>query len=412
MNKSNYLIWFRRLALAGAVLAFVVIVLGAWVRLSAAGLGCPDWPGCYGHLTAEDAARNVDAINAAFPERPFEYHKAVKEMVHRYFASTLGFVILVLAGLAIANRDDPEQPLALPIALVGLVIFQGLLGMWTVTLLLKPLIVVLHLLGGLATFSLLAWLAMKPGETRDSGLGLGTRASTRVRTSSLQPPASSRSALSRLRASSFSCCRSRLGGWTSSNYAALACPDFPTCQNAWWPEMDAADAFVLWRGLGIDYEGGVLDHPARVAIHFAHRLGAIAAALILGALSIAAWRARATARRPDGRRAARRSCCSLQLILGPLMVMRALPLTACNGAQWRRSVVAVCSRQAESSAALVVNRTPAQGLVRPPDFGRAFPVEFLAPARRILCSSWKHPPFSNLRPGATTTSSASRASSC
>lgn len=161
MHESNYLTWFRRLALAGAVLAFVVIVMGAWVRLSAAGLGCPDWPGCYGHFTADQAALNIDAINAAFPERPFEYHKAMKEMVHRYFASTLGFVILILAGLAIANRKDPQQPVALPIALVALVIFQGLLGMWTVTLLLKPLIVVLHLLGGLATLSLLAWLAMR-----------------------------------------------------------------------------------------------------------------------------------------------------------------------------------------------------------------------------------------------------------
>ena len=153
---------FRRLALAGVVLAFGVVVLGAWVRLSAAGLGCPDWPGCYGHLSVDTAARNVDAINEAFPHRPFEYHKAIKEMVHRYFASSLGLLILVLAGLAIANRRDPQQPLVLPIALVGLVILQGLLGMWTVTLLLKPLIVVLHLLGGLATLSLLAWLANPP----------------------------------------------------------------------------------------------------------------------------------------------------------------------------------------------------------------------------------------------------------
>ena len=105
---------FRRLALAGAVLAFGVVVLGAWVRLSAAGLGCPDWPGCYGHLTVDHAAQNVDAINQAFPQRPFEYHKAIKEMVHRYFASTLGLVILVLAGLAIANRRDPNQPLKRP----------------------------------------------------------------------------------------------------------------------------------------------------------------------------------------------------------------------------------------------------------------------------------------------------------
>src|SRR5215203_3309504 len=161
------LLLFRRLALAGVLLALVVVVLGAWVRLSAAGLGCPDWPGCYGHLSAGSAAENVTAVNQAFPHRPFEYHKAIKEMVHRYFASGLGLLILALAGLAIANRRDPQQPVTLPIVLVGLVILQGLLGMWTVTLLLKPLIVVLHLLGGLATLSLLAWLAMPRNQEQE-----------------------------------------------------------------------------------------------------------------------------------------------------------------------------------------------------------------------------------------------------
>lgn len=307
---------FRLVATLGACLAIVVIVLGAWVRLSAAGLGCPDWPGCYGHLSAAHAAQNLDAIAANFPERPFEYAKAHKEMVHRYFASTLGFLILVLAGIAIANRKDPHQPVALPIALVALVIFQGLLGMWTVTLLLKPLIVVMHLLGGLATLALLTWLATRsahesesrpqraPQVTRFAAIGLVVLV-----------------------------LQIALGGWTSSNYAALACPDFPTCQNSYWPDMDVADAFVLWRGLGIDYEGGVLDHPARVAIHFTHRLGAIVAALVLGALSIAAIRARNHPRlRVAG--ATLGILLIAQLVLGPIMVMRALPLdlaTAHNG---------------------------------------------------------------------------------
>jgi heme a synthase len=307
---------FRRLALAGAILAFVVVVLGAWVRLSAAGLGCPDWPGCYGHLTADHAAQNIDAISEAFPHRPFEYHKAAKEMLHRYFATGLGVMSLVLAGIAIRNRNDPQQPVALPIALVALVIFQGMLGMWTVTWLLKPLIVVLHLLGGLATLSLLTWLAMKPPERRiasDAPHG-GLR----------------RLALAGLLVLGL---QIALGGWTSSNYAALACPDFPTCQNSLWPHMDAKDAFVLWRGLGIDYEGGVLDHPARVAIHFVHRLGAIAAALVLGWLALVTYRRGSTS-------AVRTAGIVLavvlltQLILGPLMVVRALPLslaTAHNG---------------------------------------------------------------------------------
>jgi heme a synthase len=302
---------FRRLALAGVVLAFTVIVLGAWVRLSAAGLGCPDWPGCYGHLSADDAARNVEAINQAFPQRPFEYHKAVKEMVHRYFASSLGLLIVVLAGVAIANRKDPQQPLALPIALVGLVILQGLLGMWTVTLLLKPLIVVLHLLGGLATVSLLAWLALAPHAPSPAPRG-------KVGMGALPKLAAVALIVLTLQIA--------LGGWTSSNYAALACPDFPTCQNSLWPPMDAKDAFVLWRGLGIDYEGGVLDHPARVAIHFVHRLGAVIAALVLGFVSIAAFRRGPTrAVRTVG--AIMGAILVCQLILGPLMVIRALPLT-------------------------------------------------------------------------------------
>jgi heme a synthase len=318
---TSRLILFRRLALAGVLLTLVVVVLGAWVRLSAAGLGCPDWPGCYGHLSVDSAAENVDAINQAFPHRPFEYHKAIKEMVHRYFASGLGLLILVLAGVAIANRKDPEQPVVLPIALVALVILQGLLGMWTVTLLLKPLIVVLHLIGGLMTLSLLAWLAMRRPRNGDSphfadpkrGLSpLRTLAGAGLLVLALQIA---------------------LGGWTSSNYAALACPDFPKCQNSFWPEMDVEDAFVLWRGLGIDYEGGVLDHPARVAIHFVHRLGAIAAAIVLGLLSVLAWRRGPT---PAVRAAGVMLGIVLiaQLVLGPVMVMRALPLslaTAHNG---------------------------------------------------------------------------------
>jgi cytochrome c oxidase assembly protein subunit 15 len=325
----------------------MVIVLGAWVRLSAAGLGCPDWPGCYGHLTVQGAARNIDAIASAFPERPFEYAKAHKEMVHRYFASGLGLIILVIAGIAIANRKDPAQPVALPIALVGLVILQGLLGMWTVTLLLEPLIVVLHLLGGLTTLALLVWLAYRPkvtiANTTTSGVSLdrakGLRNLAFVGLGAL-------------------ILQITLGGWTSSNYAALACPDFPRCQNAWWPEMDAADAFVLWRGLGIDYEGGVLDHPARVAIHFTHRLGAIAAALVLGILSVLAWR------RSD-QPAIRTGALVLgillivQLVLGPLMVMRGLPLSLATAHNGVAALLVIASlRLAKACAADVRARSP------------------------------------------------------
>jgi cytochrome c oxidase assembly protein subunit 15 len=305
---------FRRLCLVATLVALCVIVLGAWVRLSHAGLGCPDWPGCYGHLTVGEAVENADRANAAFPERPLEADKALKEMIHRYFASGLGLLILAIAVLAWVNRRDPAQPLRLPGFLVALVVFQGLLGMWTVTLLVKPLIVTAHLVGGLTTMALCWWLALRvnrttrpPGERGLRGLavvGLGVLA-----------------------------LQIMLGGWVSTNYSALACPDFPTCQKSFWPEMDFKDAFVLWRGLGIDYEGGVLDHPARVAIHFVHRLGAVVTAMVLG---FVAWRAirsgQSRAVRMAG--AVLAALVVVQWMVGPVMVMKALPLelaTAHNG---------------------------------------------------------------------------------
>ena len=298
--------WFRRLCLVGTLLALCVIVLGAWTRLGNAGLGCPDWPGCYGHLTVGQAVENAEAANAAFPERPLEADKALKEMVHRYFASTLGLVIIAIAVLAFARRRDPAQPMRLPALLVMLVVFQGLLGMWTVTLLLKPLIVTAHLVGGLTTMSLLWWLALGPGSASrpEPTPGLLRLAVLGLVVLALQIV---------------------LGGWVSSNYSAIACPDFPTCQASYWPEMDFKDAFVLWRGLGVDYEGGVLDHPARVAIHFTHRLGAVVTALVLGLL---AWKAI----RSGGSTAVRTAGAALAIVLvtqwivGPVMVLETFPL--------------------------------------------------------------------------------------
>jgi cytochrome c oxidase assembly protein subunit 15 len=305
---------FRNLCLAATLVALCVIVLGAWVRLSHAGLGCPDWPGCYGHLTVGQALENSAHANAAFPERPLEADKALKEMIHRYLATGLGLLILVIAGVAWSNRGDPAQPLRLPGFVAMLVVFQGLLGMWTVTLLLKPAVVTAHLVGGMTTMALLWWMALRVERTtRPSGeRGLRRLAVAGLAVLSLQI---------------------MLGGWVSTNYAALACPDFPTCQKSFWPDMDFRDAFVLWRGLGIDYEGGVLEHPARVAIHFMHRLGAVVTALLLGWL---AWRALRTGQSRAVRLAggALAGLLVLQWTVGPLMVMRALPLelaTAHNG---------------------------------------------------------------------------------
>jgi len=305
---------FRRLCLVATLVALCVIVMGAWVRLSHAGLGCPDWPGCYGHLTVGQALENADRANAAFPERPLEADKALKEMIHRYAASGLGLLILVIAILAWLNRRDPAQPMRLPGFLVVLVVFQGLLGMWTVTLLVKPAVVTAHLVGGLATMALCWWLALRVDRTTRPP---GERGLRRLAVIGLAVLA----------------VQIMLGGWVSTNYSALACPDFPTCQKSFWPEMDFKDAFVLWRGLGIDYEGGVLDHPARVAIHFVHRLGAVVTALVLGFL---AWRAIRSGRSRAVRTAggALAALLVVQWTLGPVMVLKALPLelaTAHNG---------------------------------------------------------------------------------
>jgi cytochrome c oxidase assembly protein subunit 15 len=247
------------------LLALIVVVLGAYVRLTDAGLGCPDWPGCYGMLILPDDAAEIAEADAAFPERRLDTQKAWNEMIHRYVATTLGFSIMLLAFLAWLNRKDPGQPVKLPIALLGVVIFQGLLGMWTVTLLLKPLIVMGHLLGGLTTLGISFWLLLEHRRRADI-------AARRPRT--VIKPALVCLVVLILQIA--------LGGWTSSNYAALACPDVPLCQGQWWPEQaNFGEGFVLWRGLGIDYEFGVLDAPSRVAIHFVHRLGAIVTFLLL-----------------------------------------------------------------------------------------------------------------------------------
>lgn len=270
----------HRLATIAAVTAFIVIVLGAWVRLSHAGLGCPDWPGCYGQLTWPTASHEIESANQAFPDRPVETHKAWKEMVHRYLAGFL--VLLVVAINLVAWRGGKPARRYRPLAgvLLAFILFQAALGMWTVTLKLLPIVVMAHLLGGLFTLSLLAWLAFRTRLGGDYAPGMPLK---RIRPWIV-------AALAVLTV------QIALGGWTSANYSALACPDFPTCQGSFLPETDFADGFTLWREVGVDYEGGLLDLDARVAIHLAHRIGAVVTFVILVLVAVRLMRAPVTQR--------------------------------------------------------------------------------------------------------------------
>ncbi len=312
--------WIRRLALAGVLLGFCVVVLGAYVRLTAAGLGCPDWPGCYGHITPSGAETSATA-QAAFPNRPLNVGKAWREMTHRYAASTLGLICVAIAALSVAARRERIIKPGYALGLFGIVVLQGLLGMLTVTLKLKPLIVTLHLLFGLTTVGLLwlLWLSV-PRATWGKA---HARGQPQVVGADASGAHSARILV--LAALAVLIFQVALGGWTSSNYAAVACPDFPKCQNAWWPQTDYRNAFVLWRGLGIDYEGGVLDNPARVAIHLTHRLGALAATLALTTVALVTLM-KIRRRRVRLAAAAVLAALLLQLTIGISMVLKGFPL--------------------------------------------------------------------------------------
>ena len=307
---------FHRLAWIAVLLALAIVVLGAFVRLSNAGLSCPDWPTCYGRATWPVHATDIAQANATF-ERAVETGKTWREQFHRHLAATLGMLILLLSLIAARRRQwgvssiiaaavlvgasipayiGQHYPAAAALVLAGelillfnalrwnnvdaarlatitlmVVIVQAVLGMWTVTWLLKPIVVVAHLFGGLSTFALLTWLAW----------------STTPDTALVQAVAPKLRRLLWI-GLALLLLQIALGGWTSSNYAALACgADFPKCLGQWWPAHDFRQAFVLWRGVGVDYEGGLLDGPARVAIQLAHRMMAV---LVFGHLAFVSIR--------------------------------------------------------------------------------------------------------------------------
>jgi heme a synthase len=343
--------WFSRIAWAAVALALCVIVFGAFVRLSHAGLSCPDWPTCYGKATWPKAEVDILRANEAFPQRAVEVSKAWLEQFHRHIAALLGVLVLTLAafaarhrrhGLAVVFGGSALVAIAIPLymreaytasvlltaaaelALLGfalrwcnrdfariatitlaVIIFQATLGLWTVTWLLKPVVVMAHLIGGLTTFSLILWMAVRSS----------TRLAPLPQALPLRGMLWSGLAIVGLQIA--------LGGWVSANYAALACStDFPRCLGQWWPETDFAEAFVLWRGIGVDYEGGVLDGPARTAIQLAHRIFAIA---VLGHLLVLALRLRRTPGL-SGWGWAMAAALGLQLALGISNVIFGLPL--------------------------------------------------------------------------------------
>ena len=282
------------LALGGVALAAVVVVLGAYTRLVDAGLGCPDWPGCYGQLGVPSGDAEVARAESAYPDAPVEPAKAWTEMVHRYAATALGLLILVVLGTALKNG----QPWRLPALLAVLVIAQGAFGAWTVTLRLWPQVVTTHLLGGMATLALLWLLCLTQRRPAWLAVAVDGRLAALALAALIGQIA--------------------LGGWLTSNYAALACPDFPMCHGEWWPPMDFAAGFDVTQRIGPNYLGGLMSGDARVAVHVAHRLGSVVVLVAVGALI---WR---LGNRPLAK--ALGIALAAQLGLGIANVLFALPL--------------------------------------------------------------------------------------
>lgn len=304
-----------KLAVFATAVAVCVVMLGAFTRLVDAGLGCPDWPVCYGHILWPMEAEDVSAANARFPDTPVDHDKTWPEQVHRIFASSLGLFCIALVVVALVQRfkrKDYAYPIKLPIFLLVLVIVQGLFGMWTVTLKLWPQVVTAHLLGGFLTLSLLCLLSMR---LHNSHWHLIQQYSPQV--DAVKPFALAGLCVVILQIA--------LGGWTTSNYAALACPDFPQCQTSWWPPMDFSQGFNFFQQIGPNYLGGLMDSAARTAIHFSHRIGAIAVAITVLILSIRLLKLDFIQARRWGMLLL--SVLFLQLGLGVSNVLFALPLT-------------------------------------------------------------------------------------
>lgn len=280
--------------LAALVLAFVVIVLGAYTRLVDAGLGCPDWPGCYGFLIIPVSDEEISEANERFSEQPFEMSKAIPEVMHRVVAGTLGVLILLIFVLSWRAKKE----LTTPLVMLVLVLIQAALGAWTVTLKLWPQVVTAHLLGGFATLALLFFYASREGYLPMREI--------QVR----------RSWIPTLFLA-LVVCQVVLGGWTSANYAALACPDFPLCHGELIPDANFKEGFNILQDIGPNYLGGNMTSDARVAIQMTHRIGAVVV-LLAGIWLLVEL--------PKGARIHVGTLLIGQLVLGILNVILNLPL--------------------------------------------------------------------------------------
>jgi len=277
-EQQGRLALLKALSLVGVAATVVVILVGAWTRLVDAGLGCPDWPGCYGALVVPDEARAL----AHSPDTPLESAKAWMEMIHRYVASALGLLVIALVVLGRPLRRRPDYPWRVSLGLLALILVQGAFGAFTVTLQLWPQVVTLHLLGGLSVMLAFLWLHLRLRRCASGRLTLGGVAPPRRRLTPLWGVAAV-----------LLVTQLALGGWVSSNYAGIACQGFPTCNGEWWPALDWSEGYHLTQAVGPNYLHGQLHAEARAAIQVGHRLGALALGVALLALVLSAWRERA-----------------------------------------------------------------------------------------------------------------------
>ena len=260
----------KSISLWSGLLGFVVVALGAWTRLADAGLGCPDWPGCYGFVTIPVTPEEINIANSSFPETPYEVAKAIPEVVHRYFAAALGFFIVCIAFLAYTNKDVPANVKKISLFLLVWVIMQGTFGYWTVSLKLWPQVVTTHLMSGFLTTAFVWLLYFKAKDHLENRSKWDFELITkRLFNISILLVA----------------IQIFLGAWTSTNYASYSCTDFPLCQGQVLPEADFKEGFNFFQSIGPNYLGGQLDHESRVAIHVTHRFGAIIVTLFLLFLS-------------------------------------------------------------------------------------------------------------------------------